>query len=89
MLKLNKVYRLKEGFETPDRYLEAKVDKVQLEDERTFWSMTFVEYMYGVINNVDLILEVNKAALKSFGGGNRPYTSSYRPELDITNELYV
>ena len=76
MLKLNQVYRLKEGFGPPDRYLGANVNKFQLEDGRTVWSMTCVEYLCGAIKNVDLILEGNKAYLKSFGGGHRPYPSS-------------
>ena len=42
MLKLNQVYRLKEGFGTPDRYIGANVDKVQLEDRKTVWYMTCV-----------------------------------------------
>ena len=40
LLKLNQVYRLKEGFGPPDRYLRGNVDKLQLEDGRTLWSMT-------------------------------------------------
>ena len=53
MLKLNQVYLLKEGFGSPYRYLRANVDKVQLENGRTVWSMTCVEYLCGAINNVD------------------------------------
>ena len=34
------------------------------------------------------MLEGDKSALKSFGDGNCPYTSSYRPELDVINEIY-
>ena len=87
MLKLNQVYLLKEGFGPPYRYLGANIDKFKLEDGRTVWSMNFIEYMCGAIRNVYLIIEGNKAALKSFGGGNCPYPSSYRPSLDVTNEL--
>ena len=32
MLKLNQVYRFKEGFGPPDRYIGDNIDKVQLED---------------------------------------------------------
>ena len=49
--------------------------------------MTCVEYMFGSINNVYSILEDNKAALRSFGDGHRPNHLSYRPVLDITDEL--
>ena len=78
MLKLNQVYWLKEVFGTPYIYIGANVDKFQLEDGITVWYMTFVEYLCGSINNVYSILEGNKAALNSFGGGHCPYTSSYR-----------
>ena len=56
MLKLNQVYQLKEGFGPPYRYINSNVDKVQVENRRTVWSMTCVEYMCGAIKNVDLIL---------------------------------
>ena len=81
MLNLNQVYRLKEVFCPLDRYLGAYFDEVQLEDGRTVWSMICFEYLCGAIKNVYLILE----ALKSFGGGNRPHPSSYRPELGISD----
>ena len=55
-LKLNQVYQLKEGFGPTYRYLDSNVDKVQVENRRTVWSMTCVEYMCGAIKNVDLIL---------------------------------
>ena len=40
VLRINQVYRFKEGFGTPDIYLGANIDKFQLEDERTVWSIT-------------------------------------------------
>ena len=89
MLKLNQVYQLKEGFGPPDRYLGVNIDKVQLEDGITVWSMTCVKYLCGTIKNVDSILEGNKLSLKSSGDGNCPYPSSYRLEFDVTNELYT
>ena len=42
ILIFNQVYRLKEGFGPPYRYLGANVKKFQLEDGRTGWSMDFV-----------------------------------------------
>ena len=42
MLKLNQVYLLKEGFGTPDRYLGANVNEVQLEYGRTVRCITCV-----------------------------------------------
>ena len=75
--KLNKVYGSKEGFGPPYRYLGANFDKFQFEDGRPVWSMTCVEYLHGAIKNVHSILEVNKAALKSFRVGHCNYPSSY------------
>ena len=49
MLKLNHVYRLREVFGPQDRYLGTNSNKVQLEDGRTLWSMTYVEYLRGAI----------------------------------------
>ena len=51
--------------------------------------MPCVEYLRGAIKNVGLIVEGNKAALKYFSYGHRPYSSSQSPELDVTNELYT
>ena len=53
MLKFNQVYLLKKGFRPPDRYLGGNLDKFQLEDGRTVWSMICIEYLCGAINNVD------------------------------------
>ena len=72
-LSINQVYRLKEGFGPPYRYFWEKNDKFKLEDGRSVWYMTCIEYLHGAIKNVDLILEGNKAALKSFGDGYCPY----------------
>ena len=47
-----------------------------------------MNYMHRAIKNVDYLLERNKSYLKSFVDGHRPYPSSYRPESDVTDELY-
>ena len=81
ILKLKHIYWLNGGFGPPDRYPRDNVNKFQLEDRRNFWSMICIEYLRGDIKNVYSILEGNKAALKSFRGGHRPYPSSYRTEF--------
>ena len=43
--------------------------------------------MCGSVQNVDSILEGNKEDLNLFGYVHRPYPSSYRPKLDVTDEL--
>ena len=50
---LNMIYRLKEGFGPPDRYLGANVEKLQLKDGRVVWSTNCVDYLKSAIENVD------------------------------------
>ena len=84
MKRLNNIYRLKDGVGSPKRYLGANVDKVQLRDGRTAWSMSCIDYLKGAVKNVDDMLGEDKAALKSFGDGHRPYPSAYRPEIEVS-----
>ena len=49
--------------------------------------MTCVEYLCVSIKNVYLVLEGNKADLKPFRYLHCPYPSSYRPELEVRDEL--
>ena len=62
---INMIYRLKEGFGPPDRYLGANVEKVQLKDERVVWYTNFDDYLKITIENVDNSLGVDKKALKN------------------------
>ena len=81
---LDMIYRLKEGFGPPDRYLGANVEKIQLKYGRVIWSTKFVDYLKIAIENVDNSLGVAKTALKNYGDGHMPYSSSFRLELDVT-----
>ena len=83
----NMIYRLNEGFGPPDRYLGPNADKVHLKDGQVVWSTNCVDYLNSAIENVDNSLGVDKAALKNYGYGNRPYSSSFRSELYVTEEL--
>ena len=49
--------------------------------------MTCVDYIKGAIKSVNDMLEKDKVAMKMFGDGHRPYPSSYRPELDVSELL--
>ena len=87
MKRLSTFYRLKDGVGTPDRYLGANIEKVQLCNGKEVWSMTCVDYLKGAIKNVDNMLEESNTALKTFGNGHRPYESSYKPEIDVSQLL--
>ena len=81
---LNMIYRLKEGFGPPDRYLGANVEKVQLKDGRVVWSTNCVDYLKSAIENVDNSLGLDNTLLVSYGDGHMPYSSRFKPELDVT-----
>ena len=87
MDELNMIYWLKEGFGVPERYLGTNVEKVQLKNGRAVWSTNCVDYLKSAIENVDYSREVDKTALKNYGDGHRPYSSSFRPELYVIEEL--
>ena len=87
MNALNIIYRLNYGFGPPDRYLGANFDQVQFKDGQFIWSTNCVDYLKREIENVDNSLGVDKAALNNYGVGNRPYSSSFGPELDVNEEL--
>ena len=78
---------MKEGYGPPTRYLGANIDRIQLEYVRIVWSETCVDYLRGSIDNVDRMLKEYNTALKCYGDGHRPYPSSYRPELYVSQEL--
>ena len=87
MDEFNTIYRLKEGFGPPDLYLGANVEKVQLKDGRVLWSTNCFDYLKSAIENVDNSLGVDTTALNNYGDGYRPYSSSFTPELNFTEEL--
>ena len=84
---LNMIYWLNEGFGPPDQYLGANVEKVQLKYGRVVCYTNCVEYLKTAIDNVDNSLGVHNTALNNDGYGHRPYSSRFRRELDVTEEL--
>ena len=84
---LNMIYRLKGGFGPPDRYLGENIEKVQLKDGRVLWSTKCVDYLKSAIENFDNSLGLDKTELKNYWDGHRPYSSRFRPELDVIEEM--
>ena len=56
---LNKIYRLKEGFGPPDRYIGENVEKVQLRDGIIVWYTNCVDDSNSAIENVDNSLGID------------------------------
>ena len=81
------IYCLKEGFETPEKYLSANFEKLQLKYGRVVWSTNCVDYLKSAIDNVYDSLGVDTTALNNYGDDHRPYSSSFSLELYITEEL--
>ena len=83
----NSILWLKQGSGTPDHYLGDNVEKVSIKG----WMCCLVHqlffYLKSAIDNVNHSLGVYKAAINNYGDGHRNYSSSYRPELDATEEM--
>lgn len=58
--------------------------QVQLEDGSIAWSITCTDYLEVAIKNINTTLNADKTALKMFGECKRPFTASYRPEIDVS-----
>ena len=84
---LNMIYCLKEGFGTPEQYLGEIFEKVQLEDGKVVWSTNSVGFLKGKIEIFDNLLGLDKTVLNNYGDGHMSYSSIFRPELDVTEEL--
>ena len=63
---LNMIYRLKEVFGPPGRYLGANVDKVQLKDGRSVCSNNCIDYLKSAIEIFYNLLGVDKTALNNY-----------------------
>ena len=61
--------------------------RYSLKDRQVVFSTNCVDYLKSAIEKVDNLIGVDKTALKNYGDGHRPYSSRFRLELDITEEL--
>ena len=70
---LNLIYLLKVVFGLTDWYLGANVEKIQLLDGWVVSSKNCVDNLNFAIGNINNPFGVDKAALKYYVGGHRPY----------------
>jgi hypothetical protein len=89
MESLSKLFRLKDGFSQPTRYLGATIKRWRLPGDETasHWGHSSEEYVKQAINNVEEELQKNGHRLN--GRFSTPMTSNYRPELGYTPFLDV
>jgi hypothetical protein len=87
MKALSKLYRLKDGFAPPTRYLGATLRKWRLHGDESpkHWGHSSEEYVKQAIENVERELASQGRQLS--GRFSTPMTSGYRPELDYSPYL--
>ncbi len=81
---IEKSFRLKDGFESPKRYLGATISKWRLpgDENACHWGISAEEYIKHAIANVELELSKHGRCLK--GRYSTSMTPGYRPELDYS-----
>jgi hypothetical protein len=88
LLAIGRFYELKEGsLGTPSTYLGAQVYQHYLRDGRKAWGMSSEKYTKNAVNTVESLLQEDGDGYHLKTTAKEPLPSSYRPELDISNEL--
>ena len=84
MEALSRLFRLKDGFAPPTRYLGATIKRWRLQGDEAarHWGHSSEEYVKQSIANVETELE--KHGRRLCGRFSTPMTSNYRPELDYS-----
>jgi hypothetical protein len=89
LTKLNQFYEFNLAFVgTPERYLGTNIDCCTIPNDPTgaeYWLMSSHSYVRSAVQNVKLLLNEEGRGLKSTA--KTPFTTTYRPELDTTDEL--
>jgi hypothetical protein len=82
MTALSKLFRLKDGFAPPTRYLGATIQRWRLpgDEEAVHWGHSSEEYVKQVLANVED--ELLKTGNRLNGRFSTPLSNDYRPELD-------
>jgi hypothetical protein len=84
--EIGKYFVLKEkSIGPPTIYLGNKVSKVTLENGVDAWAFSSSQYVQSAVKNVEDYLQRDGKSLPK--RANAPFTSNYRPEVDITAEL--
>ena len=84
--EIGKYFELKEeSIGPPSIYLGGKVKKVTLENGASAWSFSSSQYVQAAVKNVEEYLA--KSGKKLPARSKTPFSSNYRPEVDITKEL--
>ena len=75
----------KNSFGPPDIYLGNKISKVTLESGVTAWAFSSSHYVQSTVKNVEAYLSNKGGKLPNRAA--TPFSSGYRPEIDVSIEL--
>jgi hypothetical protein len=85
---IGQLYELKSGsVKEPDIYLGADIEKVQLPDGRSEWSLLSKTYVKNAVKVVEALLIEDDPNAKLKSTAHNPFPSGYKPDLDVTTEL--
>ena len=70
---------------SPDLYLGGKVSRMKLPNYVEAWTFSSRQYVQAAVKNVEKYID--KKGMKLKKGVKAPFTSSYRPEVDGSEEL--
>ena len=89
---IDKLYRLKtdpktgKAYDKLDRYLGAKIEEYQFEDDlKSYWSISEEQYVLEAVKNMEA--ELAKMGRKLNSRAHGPLANSYKPELDVSSML--
>jgi hypothetical protein len=89
LTKLNQFYEFNlASVGTPERYLGTNISRCTIPNDATgaeYWSMSSHSYVRNAVQNVKLLLNEEGRGLKATA--KTPFSTTYRPELDTTDEL--
>ena len=87
--ELGRYFQLKEeSIGPPDYYLGGKVRKVQLENGVYAWAFSSSQYVQTAVKSVEAyLMSEDSQHWKMQNKADTPLTTTYRPELDISDEL--
>jgi hypothetical protein len=84
--EIGKYFELKEeSIGAPDIYLGGKMNKVTLDNGVEAWSFSSSQYVKAAVDNVESYLK--ERGEKLVNRAKSPFTSNYRPEIDVSKEL--
>ena len=77
----------KDSVGPPDIYLGNKISKVTLENGVSAWAFSSSQYVQSAVKNVRAHLSKSGGKLPTCAA--TPFSSGYRPEIDVSEELIL